>query len=69
VGLGHGNPPSIGYKEVLAVQQALIKRGYDTGGADGTMGAKTRAAVRDMQLKLGMPADGYPTPEFISRIQ
>jgi lytic murein transglycosylase len=69
VGLGHGNPPSIGYKEVLAVQQALIKRGYDTGGADGTMGAKTRAAVRDMQLKLGMPADGYPTPEFIGKIQ
>ena len=67
--MGHGNPPSIGYKEVLAVQQALVKRGYDTGGVDGTMGAKTRAAVRDMQLKLGMPPDGYPTPEFISKIQ
>jgi lytic murein transglycosylase len=69
VGVGHGNPPSIGYKEVLAVQQALVKKGYDTGGVDGTMGARTRAAVRDMQLKLGMPADGYPTPEFIRKIQ
>jgi peptidoglycan hydrolase-like protein with peptidoglycan-binding domain len=54
---------------VLAVQQALVKKGYDTGGVDGTMGARTRAAVRDMQLKLGMPADGYPTPEFIRKIQ
>ena len=66
---GHGNFPKLGYNEVLAVQKALVKRGYDVGGVDGTLGALSRAAVRDMQLKLKMPADGYPSAEFIRKIQ
>ena len=66
---GHGNFPKLGYKEVVAVQNALVKRGYDVGGVDGTLGAMSRAAVRDLQLKLKMPADGYPSTEFISRIR
>ena len=28
-------------------------------------GAKTRAAVKDMQIKLGLPADSYATPELL----
>ena len=59
----------MGYREVKAVQAALERRGYDVGGVDGTLGAKSRAAVRDMQLKLNMPADGYPTPDFLRRIR
>ena len=66
---GRGNVAKMGYKEVKAVQTALERRGYDVGGVDGTLGAKSRAAVRDMQLKLNMPADGYPTPEFLRRIR
>ncbi len=66
---GHGNFPKLGYNEVVAVQNALVKRGYDVGGVDGTLGAMSRAAVRDMQLKLKMPADGYPSEEFINRIR
>jgi len=66
---GHGNFPKLGYKEVVAVQNALVKRGYDVGGVDGTLGAMSRAAVRDLQLKLKMPADGYPSTEFINRIR
>jgi lytic murein transglycosylase len=66
---GHGTFPKLGYKEVRAVQQVLERKGYDVGGVDGTLGAKSRAAVRDMQLKLKMPADGYPSTEFIRRIR
>jgi Putative peptidoglycan binding domain len=32
---------------------------------DGKLGTATRAAAKAMQLKLGMPADSYPTPEFL----
>jgi peptidoglycan hydrolase-like protein with peptidoglycan-binding domain len=28
-------------------------------------GTATRAAVKAMQLKLGIPADPYPTPELL----
>ncbi len=33
--------------EVKAAQQALRDKGYDPGPADGMMGPRTRAAVRD----------------------
>ena len=66
---GRGKVPKMGYRDVKAVQTALVRRGYDVGGVDGTLGAKSRAAVRDMQLKLNMPADGYPSPDFLRRIR
>jgi hypothetical protein len=33
------------------------------------MGAASRDAVRSMQVKYGMPADGYPTAELLSRLR
>jgi peptidoglycan hydrolase-like protein with peptidoglycan-binding domain len=47
----------------------LARRGYDVGKIDGIVGAQTRAAVRDMQKKVGLPADAYPTPELLSRLR
>ena len=29
----------------------------------------TRHAVKAMQIKLGLPADSYPTPELIARLR
>lgn len=43
------------------LQQKFSSRGYDVGKADGILGAGTRAAVRDLQNKSGLPADGWPT--------
>ena len=43
------------------LQQKFASRGYDVGKADGILGAGTRAAVRDLQQKNGLPADGWPT--------
>jgi peptidoglycan hydrolase-like protein with peptidoglycan-binding domain len=51
------------------LQQILAKRGYDVGRIDGILGEKTRLAVRDMQLKLKLPADAWPTPDFLARLQ
>jgi lytic murein transglycosylase len=40
------------------VQARLIERGYDIGTADGMIGPKTRAALREFQAGNGLPADG-----------
>jgi lytic murein transglycosylase len=44
--------------ERLEVQQRLIERGYDVGAADGMIGSKTRAAIREFQRANAMPDDG-----------
>ncbi|MEP0507081.1 MAG: peptidoglycan-binding domain-containing protein, partial [Aurantimonas coralicida] len=46
-------------------QQRLTDLGYDTGGIDGIIGENTRAAVRKEQMRLGLPADGWPTPDLL----
>jgi lytic murein transglycosylase len=51
------------------LQQYLIKAGHDVGGADGRLGTSTRNAVRAMQIKLGFPADSYPTVELLDRLR
>jgi len=46
--------------EVKAVQEELIRRGYDLGkyGADGDFGKATEAAVKKFQADNGLKADG-----------
>ncbi len=61
--------PRLSVEEVKTVQSLLAKRGYDVGKVDGIIGANTRAAVRAMQLKFGLPADGYPTPDLLRRLR
>lgn len=51
------------------LQRRLTKEGFDVGKIDGIIGAKTRAAVKAMQLKFGLPADSYPTPELLRRLR
>jgi lytic murein transglycosylase len=51
------------------VQQLLARRGYDVGKIDGVIGAATRNAIREMQVKYGLPADGYPTVELLAALQ
>ena len=50
------------------LQQRLVSRGYDVGKVDGILGANTRAAVRQEQIRLGMPADGWPTRQLLSAL-
>lgn len=54
--------------QVKQLQRKLEAKGYDVGGVDGTVGAKTRAAVKDMQIKLGLPADSFPTADLLGRL-
>ncbi|OTG62666.1 lytic murein transglycosylase [Acinetobacter silvestris] len=40
------------------IQNFLLKRGYDIGDADGLIGDKTRQAIRQEQIKLGLSPTG-----------
>jgi lytic murein transglycosylase len=69
MGRGAGTVPPISMEQTRELQQLLMKHGYDVGGADGKLGTATRGAVKAMQVKLGLPADSYPTPELIARLR
>ncbi|MFD1099998.1 lytic murein transglycosylase [Shewanella litorisediminis] len=42
-----------------AMQQKLIELGYDIGAADGIIGSKTAAAIRDFQKRNKLVPDGF----------
>lgn len=64
-----GNPETgLNQDQMRQLQQRLAQRGFDVGGIDGILGANTRAAVQDVQAQLGLPADGWPTPQLLSRM-
>ena len=64
-----GNAVPLSAAEVRQVQKALSDRGYDVGEIDGVIGANTRAAIKDMQVKLGLPADSYPDQALLAKLQ
>ena len=51
------------------VANALNKQGFEAGDADGKLGSGTREAVKKAQLKVGLPADSWPTAELLARLQ
>jgi len=64
-----GNPdPALSDAEMKALQKKLKKRGHDVGKIDGILGAKTRAAVQKEQVRLGLPADAWPTAGLLGKL-
>lgn len=64
-----GNPSDVlGEGQMKALQTKLAARGHDVGAIDGILGAGTRAAVRAEQMRLGLPADAWPTVELLNRL-
>ncbi|MEO8523314.1 MAG: lytic murein transglycosylase [Caldimonas sp.] len=61
--------PALTRQQVQALQTALNQRGFASGTADGVMGPATRDALRRYQRSVGLPADGYPTPVLLQRLQ
>ncbi len=54
--------------QMKQLQTILSARGHDVGAVDGILGAKTRAAVRAEQQRLGLPADAWPTPRLLNSL-
>ena len=44
-----------------SVQSGLAKLGYDPGLADGALGSKTSAAIREYEDRNNLPVDGNVT--------
>jgi len=68
-GPGNGQPVVPTTPQVQELQQLLIARKLLTGDADGRIGSATRVAVKQAQIKVGLPADAYPTQELIDRLR
>lgn len=67
---GQANIPVLTGQQVFELQRGLTARGYDIGGKiDGKLGLGTRGAVKQAQIKFGLPADSYPTPDLIERLR
>lgn len=55
-------------EEMLKLQKILQSMGYDVGKVDGILGRKTRQSVRSIQIKLGLPADSWPTADLFNTL-
>lgn len=55
--------------ERMEMQQLLLRRGFDIGEPDGRFGAKTRAAIRDFQARIGLVPDGFPSATVLARLR
>ena len=55
--------------DVLAMQKALVAKGYDVGNVDGLPGFKTRRALGDWQAKNGLTPTCYPDASLKSRLK
>ncbi|MGX7873550.1 lytic murein transglycosylase [Mesorhizobium sp. ORM6] len=63
------NPePGLDNEQMKALQTKLEARGYDVGTVDGILGTNTREAIRKEQMRLGLPVDGWPTPELLAKL-
>ncbi|MDU9002818.1 lytic murein transglycosylase [Sedimentitalea todarodis] len=64
-----GNPnPGLTGAQMKALQAKLQDRGHDVGKIDGILGARTRRAVQAEQVRIGLPADAWPTAALLSRL-
>ena len=58
-------PPPLAEDEVRRLQENLQSLGHDVGAVDGIVGSRTRRAVQAEQVRLGLPADAWPTRELL----
>jgi lytic murein transglycosylase len=61
--------PPLSRAERRELQRLLIARGYDVGEPDGAVGAKTRAAIMDVEGRVGMPRTGRPGGKVLQALR
>ncbi|MEM9582510.1 MAG: lytic murein transglycosylase [Pseudomonadota bacterium] len=50
------------------LQKRLTAAGFDTGGADGVLGPKSKAAMTAYQRSIGLEPTGNPSPQLLARL-
>ncbi len=53
----------------LELQQLLAQRGFYRGTPDGQFGGETRQALRNFQVSIGAPADGFATASVLEQLR
>jgi lytic murein transglycosylase len=66
---GAANIEKLNIDQNRELQTLLTRMGYDVGRIDGVLGLKSRQAIREVQIKLGLPADSWPTAELLERLK
>lgn len=61
--------PVLSMVQAKELQTLLNARGHHVGRIDGIVGAATRQAVKTEQMRLGLPADSYPTPDLLAALR
>ncbi|MHA6684027.1 lytic murein transglycosylase [Mesorhizobium sp. A556] len=54
--------------QMKELQTKLEARGHDVGTVDGILGTNTREAIRQEQMRLSLPVDGWPTQELLAKL-
>ncbi|MBI1619684.1 lytic murein transglycosylase [Aquamicrobium zhengzhouense] len=57
------------FAETQELQKRLSAHGFYNGEIDGRIGSGSREAIRAMQARLGMPQDGHPSKELLTRLR
>ena len=55
--------------ERLELQQLLATRGFDIGNPDGRFGPRTRIAIRNYQVSVGLTPDGFASSSVLDRLR
>jgi peptidoglycan lytic transglycosylase B len=55
--------------ERYELQQRLALRGFNVGEPDGQLGARTRTAIRDFQVRAGLIPDGFASAQLLERLR
>jgi lytic murein transglycosylase len=60
---------SLSLTERRELQDLLNRKGFKLGTATGIFGPKTRAALRDYQVSVGLVPDGFPSSTILARLR
>jgi peptidoglycan hydrolase-like protein with peptidoglycan-binding domain len=60
--------PALSREQRISLQERLALRGYDVGAADGIIGPRTIAAIKEFQKSVGVTPDGFPTVGLLGRL-
>jgi len=55
--------------ERYELQQLLTRRGFNVGDADGQLGSRSRGAIRDFQVSIGLIPDGFASVDLLERLR
>ena len=55
--------------ERFELQQQLARHGFDIGAPDGLLGPRTRIAIRNFQVSVGLVPDGFASSSVLDRLR